>query len=57
MKNIILKENSVYDLIFSGAEKNKNTLNKINILISQKENTFKLNKKYSEILRKHFPNI
>ena len=38
MINIKLKENSVYDLIFSGAEKNTNTLNKINILISQKEN-------------------
>ena len=38
MINIKLKENSVYDLIFSGADKNTNTLNKINILISQKEN-------------------
>ena len=38
MINIKLKENSVYDLIFSGAKKNTNTLNKINILISQKEN-------------------
>ena len=38
MINIKLKENSVYDLIFSGANKNTNTLNKINILISQKEN-------------------
>ena len=38
MMNIKLKENSVYDLIFSGADKNTNTLNKINILISQKEN-------------------
>ena len=38
MINIKLKENSINDLIFSGAEKNTNIIHKINILLSNKEN-------------------
>ena len=37
--NIKLKENSINEIIFGGIEKNETTINKINILLSKKEDT------------------
>ena len=37
--NIKLKENSINEIIFGGIEKNETTINKINVLISKKEDT------------------